>query len=732
MATDWIWDLLEHVMPKLSRTEREALTAGTVGFEGELFAGKPNWKRFLNGAAPSLSAEEIAFMSGPVEELCHMLDDWQIVQDNDLPPQVWQFLKTNGFFGIIIPKRYGGKEFSAFAHASILMKVGAHNTAAGITISVPNSLGPAELLLKYGTKEQQDHYLPRLASGDEIPCFALTGPHAGSDAAALPDQGTVCMGDFDGKRVLGISLNWDKRYITLAPVATLIGLAFHLRDPEHLVSDEEDLGITCALVPAHLPGITIGERHNPLHVAFQNGPTQGKNVFVPLDSIIGGKAMAGQGWKMLMECLAAGRGITLPSNACALAMTAAKVSGAYARVRYQFGIPIGRFEGIEEALARIGSSTYFNTSVLKLTLAAIDAGEAPAVATAITKYHTTEHARHAINDAMDIHGGKGICMGPKNYLANLYIGMPVSITVEGANILTRSLIIFGQGAIRCHPYIMRELDAVKNKKLGALTKTIGLHILHAAGNGIRAWLHALSGSLIARTPAIPGMRRTFAHLTRFSAAFAFLSDVSLASLGGNLKRKERISARLGDIFSMLYCTSAAVKRYADDQYPKEDRALVDYVVQQALFDMQRAFKETLDNFPNRFLALLTRAMLFPFGYRLKAPSDHLAAQAAELMMNPSGTRSRLMQGITTNRVIEGALNDLENAFAKSIACEELLSRIKQNKKKGVLVSQDAASQAKEAHGKGLLSAEEYERLKVAYAAVEKAIAVDHFPRVTTD
>ncbi len=652
--------LFERAMPSMSATEREALEAGTVTFEGEFFSGSPNWKRFLSQPPVRLSDEEKTFLDGPVEELCQKLDDWKITAiEKRVSDDIMAFLKKHGFFGLIIPKHYGGKEFSAWAHASTLMKVNSRSTAAAITIAVPNSLGPAELLVKYGTEEQKNYYLPRLARGEEIPCFALTSPHAGSDAASILDNGVICYGEYEGKKTLGIRLNWDKRYITLAPVATLIGLAFRLHDPDHLVGDIEDIGITCALVPAHLDGITIGRRHHPMHVNFQNGPTQGRDVFVPLDAIIGGRAMAGQGWRMLMECLAVGRGITLPSTASATTMMAALTSGAYARVRKQFNLPIGRFEGVEEALARIGANAYMNLAMLRANTAAIDAGEKPSLASAILKYHSTERARRAVNDAMDIHGGKGICLGPKNYLSAMYFGLPVSITVEGANILTRSLIIFGQGAMRCHPYVLKEMKACHDKDLAAFDKAFFGHALHIVKNATRAFVMAF-------VPTQNNMQ----HLTRFSAAFAFASDLAMASMGSKLKRHERISARLGDILSSLYCASAALKRFHDDGSHTEDLSLRDYAVDQELHNIQEAFIGIIHNLPNRFAAWILRLVAFPLGYHFKPPSDRLAHQVAQTMMTPSPTRERLTEGTYQKNVPPNPIGYLEEALARAISSEK--------------------------------------------------------------
>ena len=542
-------NIFRSIMPKMSTTEQEAIDAGTTWFEAELFRGSPDWKKLHNFETPRLSVEEQSFINGPVETICKMMNDWQTTHvDADLSPEVWQFLKDNKFFAMIIKKKYGGLEFCAYAQSRVLQKLSGVSTVLASTVGVPNSLGPGELLQLYGTKEQQDHYLPRLAIGDEIPCFALTSPEAGSDAGAIPDEGIVCYGEFEGKKVLGMSLTWDKRYITLAPIATVLGLAFKLKDPENLIGETVDLGITCALIPTNLDGVIFGRRHFPLNVPFQNGPTQGNDVFVPLDYIIGGADMAGQGWRMLMECLSVGRAITLPSNSAGGIKSLALATGAYSRIRRQFKLPIGKMEGIEEPLARIGGNAYLMDAVTTMSTGAIDLGEKPSVISAIAKYHLTEKMRICVNDAMDIHGGKGICMGEGNYLARGYQGAPIAITVEGANILTRSLIIYGQGAIRCHPYVLAELEAANQTDDTAALKEFDHalfgHIGFAISNIVRSLWFSLTGARIQRTPFRDETSRYYQLLTRFSSNLAMLSDISMLTMGGDLKRKERISVKI--------------------------------------------------------------------------------------------------------------------------------------------------------------------------------------------
>src|SRR6478752_6870765 len=539
LITNHVLALYRRILPDMSATEKEAIDAGTVWWDADLFSGKPDWDKLLAVPVPKLSAEEQAFLDGPVEELCGMCDDWEITHERqDLPPHVWQFIKDKGFLGMIIPKKFGGLGFSALAHSAVVMKLSTRSSATAITVMVPNSLGPGELLLHYGTEEQKNYYLPRLAKGLEIPCFALTNPEAGSDAAAIPDFGVVCKGIWQGKEVLGMRVTWDKRYITLGPVATLLGLAFRLYDPEKLISDKEDLGITCALVPTNTPGVNIGRRHMPLNAVFQNGPNWGKDVFMPLDWIIGGRDFAGKGWMMLMGCLAAGRAISLPTSSVGGVKALTRFTGAYARVRPQFKTPLGRLEGVEEALGRIAAHCYMMDATRTMTAGAVDRGEKPAVLSAIAKYHMTERARQCVNDGMDIVGGKGICLGPNNWIGRGYQIAPVAITVEGANILTRTLIIFGQGAIRCHPYVLREMRAAKEMQGAEASREFDdaftSHIGHVLSNGVRTWVHGITSSRLAPTPrnGAPELMHYYRFTSRLSAAFAFLADMSMLGMGG--------------------------------------------------------------------------------------------------------------------------------------------------------------------------------------------------------
>ena len=672
--------LFKKIMPQMSETEQQAIDAGTTWFDAELFRGNPNWTELHNYPQPRLSAQEKSFLEGPVEELCAMVDDWQTTHEMaDLSPEVWQFLKDNKFFAMIIKKQYGGLEFSAFAQSRVLQKLTGVSSVLASTVGVPNSLGPGELLQEYGTKAQQDYYLPRLAKGEEIPCFALTSPEAGSDASAIPDTGVICRQVFEGKEILGIRLNWDKRYITLAPIATVLGLAFKLEDPDNFIGNKKELGITCALIPTDLEGITIGRRHFPLNVPFQNGPTQGKDVFVPLDYIIGGQEMAGQGWRMLVECLSVGRAITLPSNSAGGIKATALATGAYSRIRQQFKLPIGKMEGIEEALARIGGNAYLMDAVTTMSTGAIDLGEKPSVISAIAKYHLTEKMRSSIIDAMDIHGGKGICLGPSNYLARGYQGAPIAITVEGANILTRSLIIYGQGAIRCHPYVLAELQAANESNdeqaLNDFDHALFGHIGFSISNISRSLWCSFTGSHFLSAPFNDKTKRYYQLLTRFSANLAMLTDISMLALGADLKRKERISARLGDVLSHLYLASACLKRFNDEGRQADDLPLLQWAVEDSLFNIQQAIDALLSNFPNKWLARILRFIIFPLGTWLTKPSDNLDHKVATLMQTPSEARDRLGKWQYLVRDGKNIFGLLEQTLEDIIACEPVFSKV---------------------------------------------------------
>jgi acyl-CoA dehydrogenase len=735
LFSDRVLAIYRRILPDMSQTEKEAIDAGTVWWDADLFSGTPDWNKLLATPEPKLSAEEQAFLDGPVEEVCAMTDDWEVTHERqDLPPLVWQYLKDKGFFGMIIPKKYGGLGFSALGHSAVVLKLSTRSSALGISVMVPNSLGPAELLLHYGTEEQKNHYLPRLAKGLEIPCFALTSPEAGSDAASIPDFGVVCKGVWQGKEVLGMRVTWDKRYITLGPVATLLGLAFRLYDPERLLGSTEDLGITCALVPTGTPGVQIGRRHLPLNAVFQNGPNWGKDVFMPIDWIIGGKEYAGKGWMMLMNCLAAGRSISLPTSSVGGAKALARYTGAYARVRSQFRTPIGRLEGVEEALGRIAANAYMMDAVRVMTAGAVDAGEKPSVISAIAKYHMTERARHCINDAMDIHGGKGICLGPNNYLGRGYQVTPVAITVEGANILTRSLIIFGQGAIRCHPYVLREMRAAKELKGAEASREFDdaftSHIGHVISNGVRAFVHGLTGARLAPVPAAaaPELKAYYRRVSQLSAAFAFLADMAMLAMGGALKRREKTSARLGDVLSMMYLISATLKRYEDQGRQREDLPLVHFSVRDALWQAQQAIDSLYTNFPVPALRALLRFVVFPMGTPFRPAKDRHNHRCAKLVLEPGAARDRLSAGMYLSRNESDVTGALEAAFAATIACEPIEKKLREAVKAGRLEPRSGVDTASVARDRGILNAEELALWQRKEALRKHVIKVDDFPQ----
>src|SRR5580692_6170973 len=669
------------LLPAMSATEREALDAGTVWWDGELFTGDPNWQKLMSAQAPALTAAEQAFLDGPCEELCSMLDDWDITHRRaDMPAAVWAFIKARGFFAMIIPRRYGGLEFSAYAHSCVLIKIASRSTTASSTIAVPNSLGPAELLLHYGTEAQKNHFLPRLARGEEVPCFALTGPRAGSDAASIPDTGVICKGLWQGSEIVGIKLNFSKRYITLAPVATLVGLAFRLFDPDKLMGERQDLGITCALIPRDTPGVSIGRRHFPLNVPFQNGPIQGHDVFVPLDAIIGGFKMAGSGWRMLVEQLSVGRCISLPSSATGGAQAAVYASAAYARIRRQFNMSIGRFEGVEQVLARMAARAYTMDAARSVTAGAIDGGEKPSVPSAMLKYHSTEFGRMIANDAMDVHGGKGICLGPNNYLGRGYQIVPVAITVEGANILTRSLIIFGQGAVRCHPFVLREMNAARNPDhdAGALEFDRALmgHVGFAISNAARSLVMAFTLARFTKVPKAGPTARYFQHVNRYSASFALATDIAMLALGGYLKKKETLSARLGDVLSSMYLASMVLKHHDNQGREAADLPLVEWACRSLLYQAQEQLHLFLRNFPNRPLAAIMRLLIFPRGLTYFPPSDRLGRDIVELIMNPTAARERLTRHIYKTQQAHNPLGLLQEVLILSTMAESLEKRIR--------------------------------------------------------
>jgi len=726
VVTFWLMRPVGAMLPRMGDTERIALEAGTVWWDGDLFSGNPDWRKLLDFKVRLLSNRERAFLDGPVQELCTMLDEWTIGQAGDLSPEVWDFIKRHRFFGMIIPEEYGGLGFSAIAHSAVVTKLASRSVTAAVTVMVPNSLGPAELLLHYGTEEQKRSYLPRLAAGQEIPCFALTGPEAGSDAAATQSLGIVCRGTFEGREVLGMSLNWRKRYITLGPVSTVIGLAFRLRDPERLLGETEDLGITCALVPSHLPGIEIGKRHDPMGIPFQNGPNSGRDVFVPIDFIIGGPARAGQGWRMLMESLAAGRSISLPALSVGAAQLATRVVGAYATVREQFDTPIGRFEGIEEPLARIGGWTYLMSATRTLTASAVDAGERPAVVSAIAKCYLTEGMRAVMSDAMDIRAGAGICRGPRNTLARAYTAAPIGITVEGANILTRSMIIYGQGAIRCHPHVREEMKALADGDLARFDRAFFGHIGSVLTNTARAFLLGLTGARLARSPVRGPLARFLRQLSRMSTAFALVSDAAMATLGGQLKRREKLSGRLADALAWLYLASASAKRFWDEGQSERDRPLLEWVGRHALHQIQDALCGILDNLPNRFAARALRWVVFPLGARYRPPSDALGAQVARALLEDREERLRLTRDIYVPPPHEPGLGRLEAALDKVVEALAVEAKIRDALRAGRIDRAPGDALVELAREAAVITEEDCQLIRAADAARDEAIQVDAF------
>ncbi|MBM4207989.1 MAG: acyl-CoA dehydrogenase [Gammaproteobacteria bacterium] len=728
LISRWIFTLMKSALPPMSQTEKEALEAGNTWWDAELFSGKPDWSVLQNLPPAKLSKEEQAFIDGPVSTLCAMINDWEITHNRkDLPPEVWDYIKKQKFCGIIIPKHYGGLAFSEAAHSEIVMKISSRSSSAAVTVMVPNSLGPAKLLLAYGTEEQKNYYLPRLATGEEIPAFALTGPHAGSDAGAMPDKGVVCYGRFNGKNnVLGIRLNWEKRYITLGPIATVLGLAFKLYDPDRLLGDKESIGITAALIPTNTPGINIGKRHFPLDSAFQNGPNWGKDVFIPMDWVIGGAAQVGNGWKMLMQCLSTGRAISLPALSVGAAKFTSRNVGAYSRIRKQFNLPIGEFEGIQDVLARMAGQTYLMDAARQVTNAALDQGEKPAVISAILKYELTERMRRIVNDGMDILGGAGICLGPKNFLGRVYQVIPISITVEGANILTRTMMIFGQGAVRCHPYIQAEMAAINSNDLTEFDRIFFRHIGHFARNTTGTlWLGLTSAALIP-TPGDKYTRSYYRQIGRFSAAFALLTDYGLLTLAGALKRKEQLSGCYADALSNLYLCSCALKHFADQGSKAEDLPLLQWTCRQSLINAQEALAAILTKLPFRPVACVLYFLVFPLGRRLKPVNDRLVKQVAELLINDSPTRDRLTHGIYINDKPDDPTGRIEVAFKAVLAAAPVEAKIKAAQKQKLLAKGELDELILTAINKNIISKEEAKLLTKAEEARLLAIQVDDF------
>jgi acyl-CoA dehydrogenase len=718
------------VLPPMSETERVALEAGTVWWDKELFSGRPDLQALVDYPKPTLSAEERAYIDGPVEELCKVLDDWKITAElNDLSPEAWALIKKHRMFSMIIPKQYGGLEFSALANSTVVMKIASRSLSAAVTVMVPNSLGPGELLMHFGTQAQRDQWLPGLAAGDEIPCFALTSPWAGSDAGAIPDTGVVCKGMHQGKEVLGLRVTWDKRYITLAPVATVLGLAIKVQDPDALLGDKKEMGITCVLMPANTPGVEIGARHLPLNASFMNGPTRGKDVFIPIDWVIGGREQIGNGWKMLVYCLSAGRAISLPALGTSAGKVAARMTGAYARMRKQFRIPISKMEGVEEALTRIAGTTYRMDAMRRLTAASIAQGEKPSVLSAILKYHCTEGMRQVVADAMDVHGGRGVIMGPMNYLARAYQGVPIAITVEGANILTRTLIIFGQGAIRCHPYLLKEMqaagDADQERGSIAFDQALFAHVGFTISNAVRALVTGLTGAAFVSVPATSHPAdRYYRQLSRMSAAFTFVADVGLLLLGGEMKRREKLSGRYGDMLAHLYMMSCVLKHWEDSGRPTGDTPLLEWAAQDSLYRIQDALEGVLQNFPSRPLALLLRLVVLPLGRPYRKPSDRLGRHVAATLTAPSKTRDRLTEHIYLPKDPNDPLGMVERAMELTLKIEPIEAKLAKQKLR--LRPGNLERIVEKGLAKGFIDESEAKLLREAHALINRAIAVDEF------
>ena len=725
-----LYDMVKSSMPPISQTEREAINAGTVWWDAELFSGRPDWNVLFETGSPKLTKEEQAFVDGPVEKLCELADDWQITHElNDLPEPVWTFIRENKFFGLNASPEYGGLGFSAYAQSCIVQKLSTRSSTVAVTVMVPNSLGPAELLYHYGTQEQKDYYLPRLIEGQEIPCFGLTNPWAGSDADGMPDYGVVCKGKFKGKTVTGFRVNWEKRYITLGPVATLLGLAFKAYDPDQILGDQTELGITCALVPTDTKGVSIGTRHLPLNASFQNGPNWGKDVFIPMEWVIGGEQQVGQGWRMLMESLAAGRGISLPAAAAGTAKLATRTSGAYAKIREQFGIEIGRFEGIEEALARIGGLTYLLDAGRTLVTTGLGLGHKPAVISAIVKQQCTDLSRMVINDAMDLHGGKGICMGPGNYLARMYQQIPIGITVEGANILTRSLIIFGQGSMRCHPFLLKEIEAVAMEDrvdgLESFDQVITGHVEHIVGNKLRAFGLGLTRGRMSKGTGTGLVKKYSRQIEHLSAGFAYLSDITLFLLGGDLKRKEMLSGRFADVLSNLYLASAALKTFRDNGQLEAEAPLTEWACQYALFQAQEAVVGITRNFPNKFLGSVLKMTIFPIGRYLQLPDDRLSRAVAKTVQTPGSVRDRLTQDIYISSEDDDVVAQLETALNLMIESRDLRSKLRKSEHR-IEPTEEYSQWLERLKSADVINADEFDMLSATRSTVRQVINVDDF------
>ncbi|MEQ5833973.1 acyl-CoA dehydrogenase [Marinobacter sp. NFXS9] len=732
----WVRDRL----PSLSDTEAEALKSGSVDWDGELFSGRPEWDKLMDAPHAHLNQAEQAFVDGPVETLCGMLDDWKITNElYDLPQEAWEFIKKEGFFGLVIPEEYGGKGFSATAHSEIVMKVSTRSVSAAVTVMVPNSLGPGELLMHYGTDEQKQYYLPRLAKGEEVPCFALTSPVAGSDAGAIPDKGIVCRGQWKGEEVLGLKVTWNKRYITLAPVATLIGLAIKVYDPDGLMGGEEDLGVTCVMIPHDLEGVHHGARHLPMNTVFMNGPTWGEDVFIPLSQVIGGEGMVGRGWTMLLECLSIGRSISLPALGTGAGKLACLTTGAYAGIREQFGRSISHFEGVQEALEPIAGYTYMMDAGRLLTSGMLDRGVRPSVPSAVLKYRNTDLMRKVINHAMDVVAGRGVITGPRNFLARAYQAVPIGITVEGANILTRSLMIFGQGAIRCHPYIVDEIEAAgmedEEQAVRAFDDVFYNHMAHTTRNALRSFVLGLSHGWLEPVPGRGGLQRYYRQLARFTSAFAVLTDVTLLTIGGGLKARQRLSGRMADCLVALYYASAIIKQWHEEGYPEDNRPVVEWGLQRCLYDFQNAMKTLIENFPVPALRWPLKLLVFPIGAWLKAPDDRLGEEVALSIVKDAPVRERIVRGVYQPVDPNDPVGRVLHAYNMANACRDARERLNEAIRKTdpdelqdieMLMAHQRSELVDWAIEKNVIREDERDTLIEALSALYDVIRVDAF------
>lgn len=733
--------MIRGMLPQLSDTEAEALKSGSVDWDGELFSGNPRWERLLEARPAQLSDEERAFLDGPVEELCGMLDDWALThEDYDLSGAAWSYMREQGFFGLVIPAEFGGKGFSHTAHSEIVMKISTRSVSGAVTVMVPNSLGPGELLQHYGTDEQKARYLPRLAAGEEIPCFALTSPVAGSDAGAIPDKGIVCRGQWQGEEVLGLRVTWNKRYITLAPVATLIGLAVKVYDPDKLLGGDEVVGVSCVLVPRDLEGVNAGARHLPMNTIFMNGPTWGTDVFIPMEQVIGGQDMLGKGWTMLLECLSIGRSVSLPALGTGAGKLACLTTGAYAYTREQFGRSISQFEGVQAALEPLAGHTYQMNAARLLTAGMLDRGVRPSVPSALLKYQNTELMRDAINHAMDVVAGRGVITGPRNFLARAYQAVPIAITVEGANILTRSLMVFGQGAIRCHPFITDEIAAAQNpdgeRGLRDFDAVFYRHIAHTARNGLRACLLAWAGGALEKVPEKGDLQAYYRQLSRLSAAFALMTDVTLLSIGGGLKARQRLSGRMADCLVHLYYASAVIKYWFDQDRPEDQRPLLEWSLQTSLYGAQQALSAAIANFPVRGLRWPLRLLVFPPGHtRLRGPGDELGTRVAATIVEDTPLREHLAESCYRKSDPDDPVGRVLHAYRLALDTREVRDRLHaairardedQLDAIALLMGHQRRELVDWAVEQGVVKESEREPLQEALAALYDVIRVDAF------